>query len=156
MSLSHALFRFNPNSIIYASNNLLTTRFLLRFHGFIDKKYKKSGIGAVLYHGHDEIWADNAILHYTNQPKAEFHGLLFGLNKAIQLHIDELYVDCESMFVINQMNSINNTCYSESIVPLYNKVKLLEKNFIYIQYNHICKYENTRARQLAKSAMYTL
>jgi len=127
--------------------------FKLNFDGCSKGNPGLSGAGAVIYCLDDEIWADSLFVgtNCTNN-YAEYSGLIFGLNKAIEMKIKKLLVIGDSLLVINHMKGIYR-CNSINLMPLFNKAKDLEKQFDSISYEHILRNKNKRADALSNIAI---
>ena len=79
--------------------------FKLQFYGYTKGCY---GIaGATIYKQNIEIWSDSLFLsEKTTNNYAKYTGLIFGLQKAIQMQIKTISVEGDSLKIINQMNGI--------------------------------------------------
>lgn len=112
-----------------------------------------SGAGAVIYHFNKEIWSDSFFVgeNFTNN-RAEYAGLILGLQQAKALNIKHLKVEGDSLLVINQMKGIYQ-CRAENLIILYEKAKELEKHFEHIEYCHVLRHLNKRADELSNIAI---
>jgi ribonuclease HI len=112
-----------------------------------------AGAGAVIYHCEEEIWHGHKFIgEKATNNQAEYSGLIIGLNKAIELNINSLSVNGDSLLVINQMTG-KYKCHSENLLPLYNTAKELSKKFQYIQFQHVYRNFNKRADELSNIAI---
>jgi ribonuclease HI len=111
------------------------------------------GAGAVIYYKNDEIWAESFFVgeNATNN-RAEYAGLILGLQQAVELQISSLHVQGDSQLVINQMKGLYQ-CNSENLIPLYERAKELESKFEKIHYEHILRHLNKRADHLSNLAI---
>jgi len=112
-----------------------------------------SGGGAVIYHFNKEIWSESFFVgeNFTNN-RAEYAGLILGLQQAKALNIKHLKVEGDSLLVINQMKGIYQ-CRAENLIILYEKAKELEKYFDTIEYCHVLRHLNKRADELSNIAI---
>jgi ribonuclease HI len=138
--------------ILLNFGNLFEKRFLLRFDGCSKGNPGLAGAGAVLYYDKEEIWSDYKFLNKQTNNQAEYNGLLLGLNYAVNSNITSLYVEGDSLLVINQMTG-KFKCDSINIIDLHKKAKQLERQFDFIQFNHIYRDKNKRADELANLAI---
>ena len=111
------------------------------------------GAGAVIYYKNDEIWSESFFVgeNATNN-RAEYAGLILGLQQAVSLNIKHLLVQGDSQLVINQMKGIYQ-CNSPNLIPLYQRAKELEYKFEKIHYEHILRHLNQRADYLSNVAL---
>lgn len=125
----------------------------LQFDGCSKKNPGLAGAGAVIYKYSKEIWSNNLFvgISATNN-YAEYSGLIIGLEKAIELNIKTLYVEGDSLLVINQMTGKYN-CNSPNLIEQYNKAKELIKHFERINFVHIFRNKNVRADELSNHAV---
>ena len=138
--------------ILVTIGNLFEKRFILRFDGCSKGNPGIAGAGAVLYYNDDEIWSGYKFLGNQTNNQAEYNGLLLGLDYAVNLNIGSIYVEGDSLLVINQMTG-KFKCESPNIINLYNKAKHLETKFDFIEFNHIYRNLNKRADELANIAI---
>ena len=130
-----------------------TLDYVLRFDGCSRGNPGLSGCGAVIYHNNDEIWAGHFYVGVnTTNNHAEYAGLILGLQKALEMNIDVLTVEGDSMLVIQQMNKIYK-CKSPNLFELYEKANELAAKFKIIYFNHIYRNLNKRADQLSNIAV---
>lgn len=111
------------------------------------------GAGAVIYYKNDEIWSESFFVgeNATNN-RAEYAGLILGLQQAASLNIKNLLVQGDSQLVINQMKGIYQ-CNSPNLITLYQRAKELEYKFEKIHYEHILRHLNKRADHLSNVAI---
>ena len=111
------------------------------------------GAGAVIYKDNKEEFALSYRLtgKHTNN-YAEYTALIIGLRKALEENITHLYVEGDSLLVINQCTG-KYKVHTPSLFPLYHQSRDLIKKFIYISLHHVKRNKNKRADQLANQAM---
>jgi len=127
--------------------------FIMNFDGCSKGNPGLSGAGAVIYCLDDEIWSSSLFVgNNSTNNQSEYTGLIFGLQKAIDMKIKTLLVKGDSLLVINQMTGIYK-CNSENILELYKKAKELEKMFDNIFYCHVLRKYNKRADELSNAAI---
>ena len=125
----------------------------LQFDGCSKNNPGLSGAGAVIYKNGKEIWADHLFVGTNNTNNyAEYSGLIFGLEKAIELNIKSLHIEGDSLLVINQMIG-KYKCNSHNLIELYNKAKILVSGFDEIRFSHIFRNKNVRADELSNNAV---
>jgi ribonuclease HI len=127
--------------------------YIMRFDGCSKGNPGIAGAGAVIYYDNQELWGDYFFVgeKYTNN-HAEYAGLILGLHQAFEMNIQNLHVEGDSLLVINQMKGIYK-CKSPNLMDLYDKAKVLEKNFENITFTHILRNLNTRADELSNLAI---
>lgn len=125
----------------------------LQFDGCSKNNPGLAGAGAVIYKNGIEIWADHLFVGTNNTNNyAEYMGLIFGLEKAIELNIKSLHIEGDSLLVINQMIG-KYKCNSQNLIELYNKAKILVSGFDEIKFFHIFRNKNVRADELSNNAV---
>ena len=127
--------------------------FKMNFDGCSKGNPGLCGAGAVIYHFDKEIWSESFFVgeKFTNN-RAEYAGLILGLQQAKEFNIKHLKVEGDSLLVINQMKGIYQ-CRAESLILLYEKAKELEKYFDSIEYCHVLRNNNKRADELSNIAI---
>ena len=138
----------NTETKVYPESN-----FIMNFDGCSKGNPGLSGAGAVIYSLNDEIWSGSLFLgkNATNN-QAEYTGLIFGLQQAIDMNIKTLLVKGDSQLVINQMTG-RYKCNSENIIELHKTAKELENKFEKIYYSHVLRNNNKRADELSNDAV---
>jgi len=138
----------NEKAKVYPESN-----FIMNFDGCSKGNPGLSGAGAVIYSLNDEIWSGSLFLgkNATNN-QAEYTGLIFGLQQALDMNIKTLTVKGDSQLVINQMLG-KYKCNSENIIELHKTAKELEKNFEKIYFVHVLRNNNKRADELSNDAV---
>ena len=127
--------------------------FRMNFDGCSKGNPGLCGAGAAIYHDNDEIWGGTLFVgvNATNN-RAEYSGLILGLQKALEMNIKELHVQGDSQLVINQMTG-KYKYNSPNLLDLYDTAKTLEKRFIKVHYEHILRNFNKRADELSNIAV---
>ena len=143
----------NLSKIYTQEINSTQCSYKLQFDGCSKSNPGLAGCGAVIYYNDKEIWADCLFVgkSETNN-KAEYSGLLLGIEAATKLNIKTLLVEGDSLLVINQMIG-KYKCNSPNLIELYNKAKELEKKFDNVFYKHIYRNFNKRADYLSNEAI---
>ena len=127
--------------------------FKLQFDGCSKGNPGFAGAGAVIYHNDGEIWSGNCFVgEKATNNYAEYAGLILGLNRAIEMDINSLIVEGDSLLVINQMNGTYK-CNSPNIIELYEESKKLIEKFDSIYFRHILRNYNKRADRLSNEAV---
>ena len=126
---------------------------VLYFDGCSKGNPGPAGAGAVLYEKDIEVWAGRLFVgeKETNNI-AEYASLVLGLNEASNKGCKELLVRGDSLLVINQMKGTYKV-NSDALRILYDRAKVLEKQFSKIEYEHIPREKNSRADQLANEGL---
>ena len=125
----------------------------LQFDGCSKNNPGLAGAGAVIYKNGIEIWADHLFVGTNNTNNyAEYSGLIFGLEKAIELNIKTLHIEGDSLLVINQMIG-KYKCNSQNLIEIHKKTKELIPNFNDIMFVHIFRNKNVRADELSNNAV---
>lgn len=121
----------------------------LYFDGCSKGNPGKAGAGFVLYCGELEIATGSKYLGKQTNNVAEYSGLILGLQKAVEMGIEELNVYGDSMLVIKQMSG-KFKVNSPSIKPYYEKAKEIKINATFA---HIYREKNAKADELANQAL---
>ena len=125
----------------------------LQFDGCSKNNPGLAGAGAVIYKNGIEIWSNHLFVGTNNTNNyAEYMGLIFGLEKAIELNIKTLHIEGDSLLVINQMIG-KYKCNSPNLIELHKKTKELITNFDEIRFSHIFRNKNVRADELSNNAV---
>ena len=83
---------------------------------------------------------------------AEYSAVLELLTEAVNLGIHELLVYLDSQLVVSQLNG-HYLVRNPHILRLYLRVRLLERNFDYITYQHIPRHMNTLTDAVANMVL---
>lgn len=103
--------------------------------------------GNTLYHDGFAVPTINSYSNVTSN-QAEYAALEHGLEVAIDEGIKRLRVRGDSELVINQMTG-EYRCSSARLVPYYNAILDLEREFHKVDYEHIPREKNSIADRLA-------
>jgi ribonuclease HI len=123
--------------------------YLLKFDGCSKGNPGLSGAGAVIYKNGLEIWSKSIFVGKNNtNNEAEYSGLIIGLEEAVNMGIDSLDVEGDSLLIIKQMKG-EYKVKSEKLLNLYTKAKLYEKMIKEIDYSHVYREKNVRADELS-------
>jgi ribonuclease HI len=126
--------------------------YLLQFDGGSRGKPGLCAIGYAIFDDSILLVKDNMIVSKNNTNNfAEYNGLIKGLEHAILLEIEEIFVQGDSKIVINQVQDIYRT-NCEDLKPLYNNVLNLKKKFKTIDFEHIYRRDNIFADSLVNDA----
>jgi ribonuclease HI len=126
-----------------------TCDYVLYFDGYCKGSHGSCGVGAVIYKNGEEIWgSSNYIGTDKTINQAEYYALIWGIKKAIEMNIRELLVIGDSQLVINQINKINKI-NNTVLLDLYDELCVLIKKLNYIEFIHVCKEHNKRAKELS-------
>ena len=123
--------------------------YLLKFDGCSKGNPGLSGAGAVIYKNGVEIWSKSIFVGKNNtNNEAEYTGLVIGLEEAVNMGIELLDVEGDSLLVIKQMRG-EYKVKSEKLLKLYTQAKLYEKMIKEIEYSHVYREKNIRADELS-------
>ena len=127
--------------------------YLLQFDGCSKGNPGKAGSGAVIYKDKNEIWGKSLFIGNKNtNNEAEYIGLIIGLEEAINMGIQNLHVEGDSLLVIKQMKG-EYKVKSENLCKLYEKAKTFENQIETVTYNHVYRDKNKRADMLSNMAL---
>ena len=123
--------------------------FLIKFDGCSKGNPGLSGAGAVIYKNGVEIWSKSIFVGKNNtNNEAEYTGLIIGLEEAVNMSLESLDVEGDSLLVIKQMRG-EYKVKSEKLLNLYIKAKSYEKMIKEIDFNHVYREKNIRADELS-------
>jgi ribonuclease HI len=146
------MFEF-PNTNNTNNTKEIEIEYLLQFDGCSKGNPGKAGSGAVIYKNKNEIWSKSLYIGDKNtNNEAEYIGLIIGLEEAINIGIQHLYVEGDSLLVIKQMKG-EYKVKAENLYKLYENAKKVEKQFIKVSYNHVYRDKNKRADLLSNLAL---
>ena len=114
-----------------------------------------SGIGAVIYHNGQEIWASCQYIGTRTNNQSEYSALILGLKEALSRNIKHLHVFGDSQLVINQITNVYKV-KNNLLQELYQEVQTLKTQFEYIEFNHVYREFNKRADALSNMALNVL
>jgi ribonuclease HI len=83
---------------------------------------------------------------------AEYHGLLRGLEKAIELSADDVLIRADSELLVRQMTGVYRV-KNDNIVPLYQAAQRLIKQLGNVRFKHVYREENSQADRLCNEAL---
>ena len=107
----------------------------------------------VIYDPHGElIDLQGVCLGRTTNNVAEYSAVIELLAEAINLGIRALVVNLDSQLVVHQLNG-QYSVRDHRILRLYLRVRLLERNFDFITYQHIPRQLNTLTDALANHVL---
>lgn len=89
--------------------------------------------------------------HMTNN-EAEYNALILGLQKALELGIEEIDVEGDSNLVVNQVQGLWKVKVTK-LIPLQSKANKLLWKFKKFTVKHVYREENTDADRLSKEAL---
>ena len=117
------------------------------FVGFVDGASRStrnlSSAAWVIYDPADELVnLQGVCLGRATNNIGEYSAILELLTAAVNLGIRELFVYLDSQLVVLQLNS-HYSVRNQSTLHLYLHIRLLERNFDYITYQHIPRHINT-------------
>ena len=106
-----------------------------------------------IYDPHRELLdLQGVCLGRTTNNVADYSAVIELLAKAVDLGIRALVVNLDSQLVIHQLNG-RYSVRDQHILRLYLRVRLLERNFDYITYQHIPRRLNTLTDALANHVL---
>ena len=113
-----------------------------------------SGCGYVLMNSDESkiIISGSEFLGKNTNNYAEYMGMILGIQKALELNIENLIIKGDSQLVIKQMLK-QYSVKSPNLIPLYNQAKNLVLGFQDTKFYHIKRNLNTLADKLANHAM---
>lgn len=114
-----------------------------------------SGCGAVVKSGSSdgEVLASlSKFVGIATNNVAEYTGLLIGLEKALTMGFSEVEVRMDSELIVKQIKG-QYRCKNEGLIPLFNEVKRLQRQFKKFNIEHVRREYNKEADLLANQAM---
>uniref|UniRef100_A0A6C0IVH7 RNase H type-1 domain-containing protein n=1 Tax=viral metagenome TaxID=1070528 RepID=A0A6C0IVH7_9ZZZZ len=125
------------------------TEYTMFFDGCSKSNPGEAGIGAVVYNSSlEEIIVVSKAIGVKTNNESEYMALIEGLRSLLFRSIKNVIVFGDSQLVINQVTKIYKV-KSENLLPLYNQVQELLKQFDYIEFKHVLRNKNKRADELA-------
>ena len=125
----------------------------LYFDGCSKKNPGKAGAGAVLYYNNEEIWAECIFVGSSETSnKAEYSGLLLGLEYITSKKIKNITIYGDSLLVIKQMNG-EYKVNSDNIWDLHMLAKKLVNELDEIKFVHVKRELNKRADRLSNMGL---
>jgi ribonuclease HI len=127
--------------------------YTLNFDGCSKGNPGLAGIGIVIYNKGIEIHSACKFIGIKTNNQSEYSALIFGLEEAIKMEIDQISIFGDSQIVINQVNGIFKI-KSDNLIELNKKANDLKKQFKYIEFNHVPREKNKRADELSNIALF--
>lgn len=148
----------NISSNNISSNNISRNipennpKYILRFDGASKGNPGNAGAGAVLYKNDKEIWNISRHLGHQTNNYAECFAAILGIEEAAKRNIKTLYVEGDSMLIINQLKG-KWQVKNNDLKTLYLSITQSLKSFEKITFKHIYRNNNSRADQLANEGI---
>ncbi|MDD4081752.1 MAG: ribonuclease HI family protein [Sphaerochaetaceae bacterium] len=113
-----------------------------------------AGVGVRLLNTNQQTIAEKSFFIGNNTNNvAEYMGLIYGIQVAIDYNVSKLNIFSDSLLVVNHINGIYKITNSK-LKPLYNQaIKLLEHFTDGFIISHIDRSKNSRADELANQAI---
>lgn len=112
-----------------------------------------AGAGAVLLDGQGQIRVQlTKYLGRATNNVAEYHGLLLGLESALQLGVRRLQIFSDSELVVRQIRGSYRVRHPR-LQPLYQTAKTLLQKLDSYDIAHVYRYQNCEADRLARDAI---
>ena len=148
----------NKSSPSISPNNVKVfpqSEYTMNFDGASRGNPGPAGIGAVIFHNGQEIWATCQYIGTKTNNQSEYSALILGLKEALSRDIKCLHVYGDSQLVINQINGIYKV-KNIGLQELYQEVQGLKTKFETIAFTHIYREFNKRADHLSNMALDVL
>jgi len=148
----------NKSSPSISPNNVKVfpqSEYTMNFDGASRGNPGPAGIGAVIFHNGQEIWATCQYIGTKTNNQSEYSALILGLKESLSRDIKQLHVYGDSQLVINQINGIYKVKNS-GLQELYQEVQGLKAQFETIAFTHIYREFNKRADHLSNMALDVL
>lgn len=148
----------NTSSTNVSPNNIKVfpqSEYTMNFDGASRGNPGPSGIGAVIFHNGQEIWATCRYIGNKTNNQSEYSALILGLKEALSRDIKHLHVYGDSQLVINQING-QYKVKNQGLQELYQEVQGLKTKFETIEFTHIYREFNKRADHLSNMALDVL
>lgn len=159
------MFKYKMNNDMNIDNNVLdkTTHlkneytlnpneWTLLFDGCSKGNPGEAGCGAVIYKNGTEVWSSSKYLGKRTNNQAEYAGLIMGLKECVNLKLNAVKVQGDSLLVINQMN-LKYMVHSELLLQQNKMAVYLASQIPLIKYEHVYRKDNKRADELANMAL---
>lgn len=131
------------------------SEYTMNFDGASRGNPGPAGIGAVIFHNGQEIWASCQYIGTKTNNQSEYSALILGLQEALTRDIKCIHVYGDSQLVINQINGIYKV-KNVGLQELYQEVQRLKAEFETIVFTHIYREFNKRADHLSNMALDVL
>lgn len=142
----------SSNNISRNISNDNNPKYILRFDGASKGNPGNAGAGAVLYKNDKEIWNISRHLGKQTNNYAECFAAILGIEEAAKRNIKTLYVEGDSMLIINQLKG-KWQVKNNDLKNLYLSITQSLKSFEKITFKHIYRNYNSRADQLANEGI---
>ena len=129
--------------------------YTLNFDGCSKGNPGLAGIGIVIYNKGIEIHSAYKFIGIKTNNQSEYSALIFGLQEAIKMEIDQISIFGDSQIVINQINGLFKI-KSDNLLELNKEANELKKQFKYIEFNHVPREKNKRADELSNIALFNM
>ncbi len=129
--------------------------YTLNFDGCSKGNPGLAGIGVVIYNKGIEIHSAYKFIGIKTNNQSEYSALIFGLQEAIKMEIDQISIFGDSQIVINQINGLFKI-KSDNLLELNKEANELKKQFKYIEFNHVPREKNKRADELSNIALFNM
>ena len=137
------------------NNTVNPYEYTLNFDGASRGNPGPAGIGAVIFHNGQEVWASCQYIGTKTNNQSEYSALILGLKQALTRDITQLQVYGDSQLVINQING-EYKVRNPGLQDLYKEVQDLQSHFESIVFTHVYREFNKRADQLSNMALDVL
>jgi ribonuclease HI len=131
------------------------SEYTMNFDGASRGNPGPAGIGAVIFHNGQEIWAACQYIGTKTNNQSEYSALILGLKEALTRDIKCLHVYGDSQLVINQIIG-QYKVKNPGLQELYQEVQGLKTQFETIAFTHIYREFNKRADHLSNMALDVL
>ena len=112
-----------------------------------------SGIGYVIKDvSGNIIERDGEFIGFTTARSAEYFAMKKGIERAIDLKIKSVQFVSDSLMLVNQLNGVIKPKNAD-IIPIYNDIQNLLKNFESVSFTHVHRLENSAADKEANLAI---
>ena len=112
-----------------------------------------SGIGYVIKDATGNIVERGGeFIGFTTSRSAEYFAMKKGIERAIELKIKSAQFISDSLMMVNQLNGVMKP-KNQDIIPIYNNIQDLLKNFDSISFTHVPRLENSAADKEANRAI---
>lgn len=104
--------------------------------------------GAVVFDENGDVLAEaGAYLGLATNNVAEWHGLLAGLEAALDLGVEDLTVRLDSELVVRQLTGVYRVKHAD-LIPLNRKAQALLRRFRSVDIGHVRRKDNAAADAL--------
>lgn len=104
--------------------------------------------GAVVFAENGDVLAEaGTYLGLATNNVAEWHGLLAGLEAALELGVEDLTVRLDSELVVRQLSGVYRVKHAD-LIPLHRKAQALLRRFRSVDIGHVRRKDNAAADAL--------